>query len=233
MSKPILCLDFDGVIHSYVSGWINESTIPDPLVPGAIEFMLEAAKVFKIAVFSSRGRSYDGRRAMRKYLTEGISSYLHKGGYSPTLATSWDHAREWLGTNVDFPDQKPSAFVTLDDRAITFCGRWPSIQELLDFKPWTKQPAPGPFAYTSKPTHIEAFLWTGQSNTDAATVPMWFCDAVLTGVIRAELGAQELSIKITPGIVRCGLDVYLIRDITTGEIYPCDPETFERKYRKA
>jgi len=30
MSKPILCLDFDGVIHSYSSGWKGADVIPDP-----------------------------------------------------------------------------------------------------------------------------------------------------------------------------------------------------------
>ena len=31
--KPILCLDFDGVIHSYISGWKGADVIPDPLKP--------------------------------------------------------------------------------------------------------------------------------------------------------------------------------------------------------
>ena len=39
MSKPILCLDFDGVIHSYASGWKGADVIPDAAVPGAMEFL--------------------------------------------------------------------------------------------------------------------------------------------------------------------------------------------------
>jgi hypothetical protein len=34
MRKPILCLDFDGVLHSYTSGWKGAAVIPDPPVPG-------------------------------------------------------------------------------------------------------------------------------------------------------------------------------------------------------
>ena len=39
--KPIICLDFDGVIHSYTSGWKGAAVIPDPPVPGALEFIVE------------------------------------------------------------------------------------------------------------------------------------------------------------------------------------------------
>ena len=36
---PILCIDFDGVLHSYSSGWKGARNIPDPPVTGAIEWL--------------------------------------------------------------------------------------------------------------------------------------------------------------------------------------------------
>ena len=35
--KPTVVFDFDGVIHSYTSGWKGTTEIPDPPVPGIRE----------------------------------------------------------------------------------------------------------------------------------------------------------------------------------------------------
>lgn len=35
--KPTVVFDFDGVIHSYKSGWKGAGVIPDPVVPGIRE----------------------------------------------------------------------------------------------------------------------------------------------------------------------------------------------------
>ena len=128
MNKPILCLDFDGVIHSYSSGWKGACVIPDPPVDGAIAFMLEALNHFDVVIFSSRSHQVGGMGAMRAWLRGNAGATWYPG---------------YLGgsglEDVRFVAEKPSAMVTLDDRAITFEGIWPSMQELKGFKPWNKR----------------------------------------------------------------------------------------------
>ena len=41
--------------------------------------------------------------------------------------------------NVTFPSKKPAAFLTLDDRCICFNGAFPTMEEMLEFKPWNKK----------------------------------------------------------------------------------------------
>jgi hypothetical protein len=120
MRKPILCLDFDGVIHSYISGWSGEDVIADPPVAGAFDFIIEATRHFQVAVFSSRSRHPKGIDAMRRWFV------LH-GLPSPVLGV------------IDFPTDKPPAKVTLDDRALTFAGTWPDMESLKAFEPWSRQ----------------------------------------------------------------------------------------------
>lgn len=120
--KPILCLDFDGVIHSYASGWKGAAVIPDPPVPGAIEFLYDALTVFDVQIYSSRSHQPGGVNAMQEWL----------------LKYSDDGA---LIEAIGWPDHKPSALVTLDDRAIQFNGTWPGLSELREFQPWNKRGA--------------------------------------------------------------------------------------------
>lgn len=128
MDKPILCLDFDGTIHSYYSGWQGARNIPDPPVPGAICFIIEALGAgFDVVIHSSRGRYFGGRRAMRAWLKKHAGAAWYPSLAGPGLE------------DVRFPLLKPAAMVSIDDRAITFTGRWPAVAYLKNFKPWNKQ----------------------------------------------------------------------------------------------
>jgi hypothetical protein len=123
--KKILCLDFDGVIHSYSSGWQGARNIPDPPTPGAIRFLIQALAVgFDVVIHSSRGRYFGGRRAMRAWLKRHAGAAWYPSPAGPGLE------------NVRFPLFKPPAHVTIDDRVITFTGQWPAMSYLKEFKPF-------------------------------------------------------------------------------------------------
>lgn len=127
--KSILCLDFDGVCHMYTSGWVNAWTIPDPPVYGLFPFLEEAQKHFRVCVFSSRSAFASGREAMGEWFA------MHAHNFYGDVAMG-DAIAEKMMVTLEFPVAKPSAMVTLDDRAITFGGLWPSIAQLQAFKPW-------------------------------------------------------------------------------------------------
>ena len=129
MKKPILCLDFDGVLHSYTSGWQGADVIPDPPVEGAIAFLYEAIMAFDVQIYSSRSHQEGGIQAMQDWLVSWERAWL---------ATQAAHPRTSLLLHVTFPTEKPAAMVTIDDRAITFTGIWPDIPTLQQFKPWNK-----------------------------------------------------------------------------------------------
>jgi hypothetical protein len=60
-AKPALVLDFDGVIHSYTSGWKGADVIPDPPTPGAREAIRTLRETYRVVVNSSRCHQWGGR----------------------------------------------------------------------------------------------------------------------------------------------------------------------------
>lgn len=118
--RPTICLDFDGVLHSYTSGWKGHAVIPDPPVPGAIEFIVDLLNAgFVVAICSTRCVRWSGRRAIRRWLR------AHAGG---SLRGAID--------NVRIVKAKPPAILTIDDRAVQFTGTFPTIEAVRAFKPW-------------------------------------------------------------------------------------------------
>jgi hypothetical protein len=126
-TKPILCIDFDGVLHSYSSGWQGPDVVPDPPVPGAIAFLREAVQHFSVAIYSSRSHQPGGQAAMRAWL-----SFWAERERPPGAEVKFLEQIQW-------PLEKPGAFVTLDDRALTFTGEWPAMAALKAFRPWHKR----------------------------------------------------------------------------------------------
>ena len=63
--KKTVVFDFDGVIHSYTSGWQGVSVIPDPPVPGIREAIDELrANYYEIVVVSTRTATPEGYEAV-------------------------------------------------------------------------------------------------------------------------------------------------------------------------
>lgn len=123
--KPILCLDFDGVIHRYSKGW-QGGKIYDDAVPGFWEFAEAAAEHFHIVIYSSRSKTEAGQFQMAAWMVEQRRKWRESGGVPKSSAP----------VEFEYANEKPPAFLTIDDRAIQFTGTWPDIQGLRDFKAW-------------------------------------------------------------------------------------------------
>ena len=97
--QPNVVLDFDGVIHSYVSGWQGVDVVPDPPVPLIDEEIKRIrAAGYRVVVVSTRCATPEGMGAVRRYLREN-------------------------GIEVDdVAAEKPPAKVYVDDRAMLFDG---------------------------------------------------------------------------------------------------------------
>lgn len=147
--KRILVLDFDGVLHSYRSGWKGAAVIPDPPNPGALEFVVRSLETFDVCILSSRSHQWGGRRAMKNWLREHLISEGLKtpcpGWWLNYVAAThsmdpWDVENDYAADRVvkaiRWPLFKPSAHMTIDDRALQFRGEWPSARLLEEFKPW-------------------------------------------------------------------------------------------------
>jgi hypothetical protein len=120
--KKIICVDFDGVIHSYESGWKGATVITDKPVEGAISWLEKMCQLddFEINIYSSRSKEPGAVEAMKMWL------FAH-GMHVSELDL------------IGFPTQKPSAWMTIDDRAFCFKGKFPNVNWLRDFKPWNKK----------------------------------------------------------------------------------------------
>lgn len=122
-----LCLDFDGVLHSYESGWKGAENIPDAPVPGAMEFIIDALEDgrFDLAIYSSRSGQPGGIEAMQAWSVAYLGGYMSGAG-------------RLVREEIQWPTSKPAAFLTIDDRAVCFTGRFPPLDWIDDFRPWNK-----------------------------------------------------------------------------------------------
>lgn len=120
-------IDFDGVIHSYTTKFERPEIIPDPPVPGAIEWLEDLdANGFETIIFTARiNRETIIDPPHKDEVVRAIRTWL--------LIHSYNRANSILIT-----DQKFHGHVYIDDRAWRFTGKFPTADELLELKPWYK-----------------------------------------------------------------------------------------------
>jgi hypothetical protein len=116
-----IAVDFDGVLHSFSSGWQGARVISDPPTDGAINWLRSLICFADVQIYSARTLRLGGKRAMKKW--------LHKYGLTKAEISE-----------LSFPILKPIARVVLDDRAICFKGEFPVIRDILKFEPWHGKP---------------------------------------------------------------------------------------------
>ena len=115
-------VDFDGVLHSYASGWRGAAVIADPPVEGAIDWLVALDERCDLAIVSVRNAHPEGPAAMRAWLTaHGLP--------------------ERVVSRIAFPASLPPDLrVLVDDRAFRFEGRFPTWDELGQLVPWHERP---------------------------------------------------------------------------------------------
>ena len=117
-----VAVDVDGVLHSYVSGWQGADVLPDPPVPGAIEWLETISKDFDVAICSTRCETQEGCAAVQDYL-------LRHGLPESVLGSLTIRAG------------KPPALLYIDDRGWRFEGNnFPSVQDIHRARPWWQSP---------------------------------------------------------------------------------------------
>jgi hypothetical protein len=120
VAKKTIVVDFDGVLHSYASGWKGATVVTDAPVEGALDWLAAAVERFDVAIYSSRSREKGGIEAMRDWLArEGLA--------------------ERVLDQLKFPRTKVPAHVYIDDRGWRFEGTFPALDVLDELEPWFKR----------------------------------------------------------------------------------------------
>ena len=128
--KPILCLDFDGVIHDYREGW-RDGTIYGDVTTGFFPWASWAREHFRLVIYSSRSKTSKGVEEMREWLKFQFDRWV---GDDRPASGDGDITLD----DFEFAHEKPPAFLTIDDRAVQFRGDWRQFDpaSLRSFKPW-------------------------------------------------------------------------------------------------
>lgn len=99
-----LCIDFDGVLHAFRTGWQGHDVVADGPVPGAVRACWKLHEAgWKLYVLSSRMH------------LEPVQEWLDRHDFPPMTLTR----------------VKPIAMAYIDDRGVRFDGDWESVRKLF------------------------------------------------------------------------------------------------------
>ena len=109
--KPIVCVDFDGVLNNY-TGWKGEHHLYEPRV-GAGEFLEMLSSKFVVYVFTTRNRD---------------------------KVIGWLEKNDLIFFVDEVTDIKVGAVAYIDDRAIQFNGDYQEcLDKLINFKAYWEE----------------------------------------------------------------------------------------------
>lgn len=115
---PILCVKFDGVIHSYSARWrLAHRVILGSPVDGAFNFLGNAADHFCVCVTGPRNSGDHSRRALFRWFKRH----------------GWPMEGE-RPARLLFPKCAPEGFLVVDERCFRFDGVFPQAVELTKFR---------------------------------------------------------------------------------------------------
>lgn len=122
--RPIIAIDVDGPLHAYVK-WLGADILDGGPVEGSMEAIRGYVDAgYEVHIISSRLHQPGGMEATSQAINKWMLQTL---GGDETLRI-WD--------SVKFTLTKPPALATIDDRAIPFRGRMPTVAEVKAFTPW-------------------------------------------------------------------------------------------------
>ena len=126
-----ICIDFDGTMSNYKSGWIAADVIPDPPVENAIEWIHDLLDAdLLLAIYSARSGQPGGITAMKEWFSFWGNAYKAMTPDRPC-------GNKTLDKYLAFPTTKPSAKIYYDDRGVRFNGVFHTVDELRKlFEPW-------------------------------------------------------------------------------------------------
>jgi hypothetical protein len=105
---PTVAVDFDGVLHSYTSGWTGD--IPtDPPEAGSLEFINKLIdEGYEVVIYTTRAETVEGLHATYRWLQ--INGF----------------------PNVELTSGKPKAIAYVDDRAVPYNRHRYGFDAVLD-----------------------------------------------------------------------------------------------------